>query len=144
MSVPGGNVPNGSSGGGGRSATPARAWTAIDVFTAVTMAACPMAPDGSPGQFGPIRGIASKCRDDTGGFAAASPDDPMDTATSTAIAPQTPGRLAERLIVQPSRAGGTVGMVRDRIGNGSRTPRAGARRRDGPRAHPHQHRPQRP
>src|SRR4029450_2666982 len=70
------------------------------------MAACPMAPDGSPGQFGPIRGIASKCRDDTGASAPASPDAPIDTATSTAIAIQTPGRLAELLMVQPSRAWG--------------------------------------
>ena len=52
------------------------------------------------------RGIASKCKDDAGGFAAASPDDPIDTATTTAIATQTPGRRPELLIVQPSRAWG--------------------------------------
>jgi hypothetical protein len=99
-------VPNGASGVGARSATPARSYTAIEVFTAVTMAASPMAPDGSAGQFGPILGIASKCKDETGAFAAASPDVRIDTDTRTAMATQTPARPDDLLIVQSSQAWG--------------------------------------
>ena len=98
-------MPRASNGVEGRSGRPVRSYTATEVFAAVTMAASPMAPVGSAGQFGPILGIASKCRDDTGAlgpFAAAMPDEPIGTATSATIATQTPARRADLLTVQPS------------------------------------------